>query len=726
MRRWLARLAALALASVLPVASQAQAPEQARAPSAASDELDLDLPPKEIGIGVNDYGVGGILDIPSARMPEEGTLTTTYSTKDAADIYAIGFQLTPRLEAAFRYTMTDYRRASGRTGSRGEFGDRSFEARYRLWNESPSLPAVTIGIRDFLGNDVFGAEYIVASKTLGHFDLSLGVGWGALGRRGVVRNPLSVFGDEFLSRLKSSDELITSGGRVLLKSWFRGSDIGLFGGARYQLPRWDLDLLAAYNSDTYFFARSKGAISAPAPWSFGAEWHGVPGLRLAASWQQGNQLALKFSASVDTLSAPRRKPPNGFGADPAVVATARSLDENVGWWPRFVNDAEASGILVFDAQLDKEKTLTLRYRNTAYRLEADALQRIFTLAEVYAPASVTEVIATGMVSDYATHAVRYERPALDVPPALLDRDRLEIGAPVAVTRKDFITRFKYPNTKFTLSAGPRIYLFDPEFPLLYQISARVSGEVDFGGGLRLTGSWTQDLASEFDRITRESDSQLPRVRTQQKNYLQQGKSGIDNLVLTRRGVLRPAVYYQAYAGLLEDMYAGVGGEALWRPYDSRFALGVSLQAVQQRAFNKRFGLRDFKAVTGHVSGYWATPFNNFDVSLHAGRYLAGDVGATLEIQKRMANGWIIGAWATLTDVPFEVFGEGSFDKGMFFAVPLDVFSTSNTRDRYRTNIRLINRDGGRPVEGAVRSLWDQLRDTQIDRLEDFRGRMMPE
>ena len=44
---------------------------------------------------VNDFGVGGILDIPTSRMSEEGTLTTTYSRKDVADIYAIGYQPLP-------------------------------------------------------------------------------------------------------------------------------------------------------------------------------------------------------------------------------------------------------------------------------------------------------------------------------------------------------------------------------------------------------------------------------------------------------------------------------------------------------------------------------------------------------------------------------------------------------------------------------------------------------
>jgi hypothetical protein len=51
-----------------------------------------------------------------------------------------------------------------------------------------------------------------------------------------------------------------------------------------------------------------------------------------------------------------------------------------------------------------------------------------------------------------------------------------------------------------------------------------------------------------------------------------------------------------------------------------------------------------------VSLYWATPWRGFDVAVHAGRYLAKDIGATLEIQKRFSNGWSVGAFATLTTV----------------------------------------------------------------------------
>jgi hypothetical protein len=236
----------------------------------------------------------------------------------------------------------------------------------------------------------------------------------------------------------------------------------------------------------------------------------------------------------------------------------------------------------------------------------------------------------------------------------------------------------------------------------------------------------ESSGGRFDELRKPSATKLTPVRTIQSEYLRDGGSGIDQLLLTQRGQLRSDTFYHVFIGAPELMYAGVGGEILWRPFGRSWALGVSAQSVRQRDFEKRFGLRDFQTTTGHVSAYWATPINQFDVAIHAGRYLAGDVGATLEVQKRLPNGWSVGAFATLTNVPFKDFGEGSFDKGIFLTVPLDIFSSSNTKARYRNNLRLINRDGGRPVEGPVRIIWDQLRDTDPTWLKSHSDRMLPE
>ena len=62
--------------------------------------------------------------------------------------------------------------------------------------------------------------------------------------------------------------------------------------------------------------------------------------------------------------------------------------------------------------------------------------------------------------------------------------------------------------------------------------------------------------------------------------------------------------------------------------------------------------------------------SDWNVKLDAGRYLAGDYGATFSLSRTFNNGWEIGAFATLTDVKFSTFGEGSFDKGITLKAPL--------------------------------------------------------
>ncbi len=678
----------------------------------------------------NDFGVGGVLDVPTARSPEENTFSATISRKDAADIYALSYQILPRLEGSFRYTIFNARLKSRVPGVKcapnvfdicDGLRDRSFEVKYRLITETEYLPNVQVGIRDLLGTGAWSAEYLVASKRLGNLDLSMGVGWGRFAERAITKNPLGYISDQIYAR----ENDVGLGGEFSLKSYFRGPEIGVFGSVRYTIPRWRLDLLAAYNSDSYARERRFGTFDEVSPLSYGLEWEATPGIRLTVSKQQGDALALKISASLDTGVVSLEKPPNGFGAGES-PASINKRDMALGWFPRMAGDAEASGVLLRALQEEGDGVLRMRYSNMTYQVEADALKRIMNLVHLYAPPSVRTVELTGDSLGMPTHTVTIERTQGDpdfegaVPPSItLDR-------PVELDRPSQLRKYRYPNGQWSVGINTRTYLFDPDAPLLYQFSANIKGIADLGDGWGLTGEWVQNLNSQFDRIVREGGSALPPVRTDLKRYMQEGESGIEQLAVTKRGKLGRDFYYQAFGGILEEMYAGVGGEVLWRRVDLPFAVGVNVIAVRQREFNKMFGLRDLKTVTGHVSGYWATGFHGMDVVVHAGRYLAGDVGATLEIQKRFANGWSLGAFATLTNVPFAVFGEGSFDKGLIFRVPFDPYSPRNTRGAFRTILRSINRDGGRMVDGWSGNLWESMRRTHGDMLYQNQDRMIPE
>ena len=677
----------------------------------------------------NDFGVGGVLDVPTARSPAENTFSATISRKDVADIYAISYQVLPRLEASFRYTIFNAREISPIPGTRcvpnatycDGLRDRSFEVKYRLLDETDYLPEVSVGIRDLLGTGAWGAEYVAANKRFGNLDVSLGLGWGRLAERSISSNPLAEIFDSFAVR----ETECGLGGEFSVKSYFRGADVGAFGSLRYSIPDWKLDVLAAYNSDSYARERAFGTIDSADPLSVGLEWEALPNVRLGMSWQQGNSLALKLSTALDTGAETPRKPPNGFGAWGG-NARVDPDGPRVGWFPRMAGDAEASGILLRAMKDEADGTLRLRYSNMSYQLEADAVHRVLNLVDQYAPASVRRVELTGDALGLSTHTLRIERGAIAERYATMVPPAIQIDRPVEIESPSQQRRYRYPNGQWSAGLNTRLYLFDPDAPLLYQLSLRVRGAADLGSGWSVNGTWVQSLVSQFDRIQRSGESQLPPVRTDLKRYLQEGESGIDELALVKRGKLGRDLYFQAYGGILEEMYSGVGAEVLWRRVDQPFAIGANVNAVVQRDFDKLFGTRDYKTVTGHVSVYWATPLYGMDVAVHAGRYLARDVGATLEIQKRFANGWSVGAFATLTDVPFEVFGEGSFDKGLIFNIPFDLYSPRNNRGAYRTILRSINRDGGRMIDNWPGALWEALRRTHGDRLNEGQSRMIPE
>ncbi len=129
----------------------------------------------------SDFGVTGLIDIPTARMSADGTLTTTAAIQSRTNSYAITYQATPWLEGTFRYTGWNQANYTY---------DRNYEAKIRLWEEQEYLPQVAIGIRDLVGTGVWGSEYVVASKAVGDFDFTWGWGWGRLAGNAALTNLL--------------------------------------------------------------------------------------------------------------------------------------------------------------------------------------------------------------------------------------------------------------------------------------------------------------------------------------------------------------------------------------------------------------------------------------------------------------------------------------------------------------------------------------------------------
>jgi hypothetical protein len=255
----------------------------------------------------------------------------------------------------------------------------------------------------------------------------------------------------------------------------------------------------------------------------------------------------------------------------------------------------------------------------------------------------------------------------------------------------------FPTFNWGLAPNLRQSVGGPDNFYLYQIYASLSGDLQLTRKLGVSGSVGINLANNYDNFTYDAPSNLPRVRTDIRQYLVTSDVWLNSLHADYVSSLGPNLYGRLSAGLFELMYGGIDGEILYRPMGKRWAIGLDVNHVWQRDFDGLLGFKDYNVTTGHLTWYQTLPFKGMEGSLSVGRYLAGDVGATLTLGRRFNNGVRIGAWATKTDVSAAEFGEGSFDKGFYVVIPFNLFTTAPTKRTGSIAFSPLTRDGGARV-----------------------------
>ena len=163
------------------------------------------------------------------------------------------------------------------------------------------------------------------------------------------------------------------------------------------------------------------------------------------------------------------------------------------------------------------------------------------------------------------------------------------------------------------------------------------------------------------------------VRSDIKDYLR----GFDDGVIIGRAqfdfykTLSEKNHIMFTAGILEEMFSGYGFEYLWFDPNKNYAVGFEMFDVMKRDYKLRFGTLDYQNITGHLNFYYRNYLLiPFDLKVSYGEYLAGDIGSTIELSRSFNNGMQFGVFASSTNVSSEEFGEGSFDKGIFFNIPI--------------------------------------------------------
>ena len=286
--------------------------------------------------------------------------------------------------------------------------------------------------------------------------------------------------------------------------------------------------------------------------------------------------------------------------------------------------------------------------------------------------------------------------------------------------------FQLPQTNrgFTWGIGPYFShrLFNPDLPLSVEVGIEAEGNYKIAPRLNLSGALRKSVLTNLTKNNRRSNSKLPRVHSDWPLYDIEGQSGhIHDFKLSYVTNLIPGLYGRAQIGLLEPFYAGFGGELLFKPANSPIGVGIDIHHVRKRDYNMRLGLLDYETTVGHFSVYYDVG-GMFEVEINAGRYLAGDWGATTTISRKFGSGWEVGGYITLTDVPFDTFGEGSFDKAIYVSAPIDWFISSPSRSKRRLTLRPITRDGGANLSSA-RKLYRYIESSQNAQFRRELGRL---
>jgi hypothetical protein len=705
--------------------------------------------------GANDFGDAGLLQTPTARMRQDGEFGAGVSIDhpyNQADFY---LQPLPWLEAAVRYTSVINIQLDGAES----YKDKSADLKFRLLNEGRYWPEVSLGLQDIGGTGLFSSEYFVGSYHWYDLDFSFGLAWGRLGSGGHIHNPLSIFSPSHfdINRYNTGDGLSTPGnagfGRL-----FTGETIGPFGGVEWLTPVKGLALRLEYDGNDYQHEALNDNQPQNLRLNFGVDYRGLRNVDMGLGYERGNTLLLRVAfytnfqslwrtaktadpappplapaadgaasapaseaaaaaatpsprlsgtAEAEPLPAPPSSPMTPTNLPQAAASSADSALKITQQRDQFVLDLKAAlhqqGYEFIALDFDQDGIgLHLWLNQNRYRNSAKAVGRAARVLAATAPAGISRFtlvfIEAGMENFRAEvdrHQFATAAPQNDLDTALAAITLYGPGK--GFSGANYIDDTRVP--KFSWDTGPafRQSVGSPGAFYTAQLYWQVNASLALFDGFSINAGTGFNIYNNFNNIDVQPNSSLPHVRSDIVEYLQQGSNGIMDLAANYVWSPRPDWYHRVTAGIFEQMYGGVATELLYRPYGRSWAVAADINRVRQRGFDEMFDFLPYTVTTGRVTLYYKPDLYNLMVKLSAGRYLAGDHGGTLDISREFDSGIIAGVFATKTNVSAAQFGEGSFDKGIYIVLPLDLFFASSTRRAAGFVFRPLTRDGGQMV-----------------------------
>lgn len=591
----------------------------------------------------NNHGSIGLINTPSARFYDESVFGITALNGEPDNKLTMTANPFDWLEASFFYTDIPNREQCRTNSENQEFcqgyKDKGFNVKIRVKQEG-KFPALAIGINDIGGTGFYGSEYIVASYGINKVDFSFGLGWGELnGAKNSFKNPFSYLDNSFNNRPIEKIGYVydNKGGRFQSGRYFSGEDVSPFFGISYVLGEKVL-LKAEY--DSTLTPGAVGYEDRKKDYSVGLEYNISNNLVFGISSERGSYTSLKLIYKNNPkVSKPKykyRKSDNVLGKDKITQLRKNIQNNGIG-----VNK-------VFETENEIGIELTQ-----------------FTHPNLNI---IEEIIRTASADAGITKEIKKDLRIADLK-VISEYDEEFVNTANLIYKRKGKKKF-FTNTKLTI----RPFLASREAFLKASLLVENDSEIIIKDNLFFTTNLKYSLVDNFEDLTIPPVNTYPaQVRSDVKDYLRNYQGGIfiGRAQFDYHISPKSNHYLMASAGIFEEMFLGAGFEYLYFKPDTNYAAGFEIFNVRKRDYQMRFGTLGYENITGAVNFYYRN-YNTipFDAKISYGEYLAGDIGTTIELSRTFNNGVMFGIFASNTDVSADQFGEGSFDKGIYFDIPI--------------------------------------------------------
>ena len=585
----------------------------------------------------NNHGTVGLINMPSARFYDEEVHGITFY--DGTPDQKVTLTASPYnwMEASFFYTRIQnklYCQAIVYEFCRQSAKDKGFNIKLRL-KEEGMLPAIAIGVYDIAGTGYYSSEYIVGSYGVNKFDFHFGLAWGLLnGSDSKIKNPFGLIDDQFYSRPTGGSGY---GGTFVPEKYFSDKKVSPFFGMSHALGK---KLLLKMEYDTTVAPGNIGFEMPKEDYSFGFEYKINSNFTISLSSERGNYSSLRFTYKNNPKTSVKKyeyKEAEVSDNDNKYVKLIKNLQEN---------NIGVNKITETSRSLGLELT---QFFHSDIRL-------------------VEQIIRQSSIDAGINKDIKKDIKIADLDSLVEIDETFKRNAEIIYQRDSGSSINTFTRATFRPFLASREEFFKGAFVLENDTEFVIRDNLFFNTNLKYS------LADNFDDLRYGPQSTFPaQVRSDVKKYLVNYDKGIliGRAQLDYHVTPKKNHHVMLTGGILEDMFSGVGMEYLYHKQSTNYSFGFEIFNVHKRDYDWGFGLLGYKNTMATANFYYRNYGTiPFDMKITAGEYLAGDSGSTIEFSRTYRNGVSFGVFATFTDVTKEQFGEGSFDKGISFNIPI--------------------------------------------------------